>query len=62
MTAFTPADRIARELVDQVAATHPEGYAYEADGFVVSVAPRSQALREVDTTEYDESNAGEGPD
>ncbi|HEY4370343.1 MAG TPA: hypothetical protein VGN52_00245 [Burkholderiales bacterium] len=62
MTTSTPIDDLARRLVEQVAASQPEGYAFEAGGFVVSVVPRARALREVDTTEYDESNAGEGPD
>ena len=53
---------LARLLVEHVIGMQSDDFAFESQGYRVQVMPLSQSIREVDTTEYDESNAGEGPD
>jgi len=53
---------LARLLVEHLIGMQSDDFHFETQGYTVSVMPLSQAIREVDTAEYDESNAGEGPD
>ncbi|MDB5806874.1 MAG: hypothetical protein JWN73_4196 [Betaproteobacteria bacterium] len=53
---------LARLLVEHLIGMQSDDFHFTTGGYEVSVIPLNQAIREVDTTEYDESNAGEGPD
>jgi hypothetical protein len=53
---------LARLLVEHLIGMQSDHFEFTTQGYQVSVVPLDQAIKEVDTTEYDESNAGEGPD
>jgi hypothetical protein len=53
---------LALQLIARLREQRSDSYQFEGDGYMLHAELSSMAIREVDTTEYDESNAGEGPD